>query len=395
MSKKITIGLFNDSFFPVVDGVVMVIDNYARRLSKYANVIVFVPDYYNRIGDDSEFPYKVVRCRSLKVPFIDYSLSVPKLDKFFKEELNKYDLDIVHIHSPFTIGRMGIVYAKNHHIPCVATMHSQFKRDVLRYVKSDLIASKINYQIIKCFDKCDECWAVNSEIARIFYEDYHVKRMPKVMNNATEMTPVKDPKKSINFINKKHHLNNSYKVFLFVGRINKLKNVLFIADSIKSLKEKKPHFKFKMIYVGGGQDEQELKEYITKLNLEEDVIMTGNITDRWELASYYQRADLLLFPSFYDASSIVQIEAASQKTPGIFLENTATSATVTDNVNGYISKNSKEAYSDKIIEVLSDPKKYKAVCEKAYQDLYKTWSEVTNEIYNNYIKLIEMNSNKK
>ena len=71
MSKKITIGLFNDSFFPVVDGVVMVIDNYARRLSKYANVIVFVPDYYNRIGDDSEFPYKVVRCRSLKVPFID------------------------------------------------------------------------------------------------------------------------------------------------------------------------------------------------------------------------------------------------------------------------------------------------------------------------------------
>ena len=123
--------------------------------------------------------------------------------------------------------------------------------------------------------------------------------------------------------------------------------------------------------------------------------MTGNITDRWELASYYQRADLLLFPSFYDASSIVQIEAASQKTPGIFLENTATSATVTDNVNGYISKNSPDAYSDKIIEVLSDPKKYKAVCEKAYQDLYKTWSEVTNEIYNNYIKLIEMNSNKK
>ena len=64
-------------------------------------------------------------------------------------------------------------------------------------------------------------------------------------------------------------------------------------------------------------------------------------------------------------------------------------------MNGYISKNSKEAYSDKIIEVLSDSKKYKTVCEKAYQDLYKTWSEVTNEIYDNYIKLIEMNSNKK
>ncbi len=394
MDKKITIGLFNDSFYPVVDGVIMVVDNYARRLSKYANVIVFVPDYYNRIGDDSEFPYKVVRCRSLKVPFIDYSLSVPKFDKIFLEDVNRYNLDIVHIHSPFTIGRIGIMYAKKNNIPCIGTMHSQFKRDILRYVKSDLIASGINYKIIKCFDKCDECWAVNKEIARIFYEDYHVKRMPKVMNNATEMTPVKDAKKSISFVNKKHHINNSYKVLLFVGRINKLKNIMFIADSIKALKEKMPHFKFKMIYVGSGQDEDELKDYIIKLRLDGDVIFTGNITDRWVLASYYKRADLLLFPSFYDASSIVQIEAASQKTPGIFIENTATSSTITNNVNGYISKNSVDAYSDKIIEVLSDTKKYQEVCEGAYHDLYKTWSDVTNEIYNNYLKLIEINSNK-
>ena len=36
--KKITIGIFNDSFYPMIDGVVMVVDNYAKRLSKYANV---------------------------------------------------------------------------------------------------------------------------------------------------------------------------------------------------------------------------------------------------------------------------------------------------------------------------------------------------------------------
>ena len=37
-AKKITIGLFNDTFFPMVDGVVSVVDNYARLLSKKANV---------------------------------------------------------------------------------------------------------------------------------------------------------------------------------------------------------------------------------------------------------------------------------------------------------------------------------------------------------------------
>ena len=38
--KKITIGLFIDTFFPMIDGVVMVVDNYAKELSKYANVII-------------------------------------------------------------------------------------------------------------------------------------------------------------------------------------------------------------------------------------------------------------------------------------------------------------------------------------------------------------------
>ena len=47
MDKKITIGLFIDTFFPMIDGVTMVVDNYAKRLSEYANIIVFAPKYRN------------------------------------------------------------------------------------------------------------------------------------------------------------------------------------------------------------------------------------------------------------------------------------------------------------------------------------------------------------
>ena len=79
MKEKITIGIFNDSFYPMADGVIMVVDNYARILSKYANVIVFVPKYFMQDYDDSILPYKVVRCQSIKPLFIDYSL--PKYQK--------------------------------------------------------------------------------------------------------------------------------------------------------------------------------------------------------------------------------------------------------------------------------------------------------------------------
>ena len=79
-NNKLTIGLFIDVFFPMTDGVVMVVDNYAKRLSKYCNVIVFAPKFVGHEYDDSKFNYKVVRCISLKVPFLDYTLPIPKMD---------------------------------------------------------------------------------------------------------------------------------------------------------------------------------------------------------------------------------------------------------------------------------------------------------------------------
>lgn len=388
MKDKITIGLFNDSFYPMTDGVINVVDNYARLLSKRANVIVFVPSYPNNYYDDTTLPYKVVRCKSIKIPFLDYSLPMPKLDIKFLKELKKYNLDIVHIHSPFTIGATGVKYAKKHNIPCIATMHSQFKKDIMRFTKSELASDKLLKEIIKVFNSCDECFAVNKEVARIFYEDYHCKKYPLVMNNATNMKRLDDFKKANKYINKKHNIKSNEKVFLFVGRLNLLKNILFIVDSLAALKEKRPKLKFKMLFVGSGQDEDKLVKRINKLKLEKDIILCGKIMDRTELAYYYARADLFLFPSTYDASSIVQIEAASQETPTIFLKNTATASTVIDNVNGYISENSTGAFSDRIIDAIEDKKLYEKICKNAYIDLYKTWDETIDKVYDAYIDLI-------
>lgn len=387
--EKLTIGLFNDSFFPMADGVIMVVDNYARVLSEYANVIVFVPKYTGKEYDDTIFPYKVVRCNSVKVPFLDYSLPLPSLDNKFEKELEQYKLDIVHIHSPFSMGAAGLKYAKKHNIPCIATMHSQFKQDIQKVVKSDILSKKINNGLIKLFNKCDECWAVNSEVARIYYEEYGYKCMPRVMNNATEMQPVKDPKKACDYINKKHNIKKDEKVFLFVGRINTLKNILFIAETLKAVKEKNPKLKFKMLYVGSGQDEEKLRNKIKECGIEKETIICGKVTDREELAAYFKRADLFLFPSVYDASSIVQIEAASQSTPALFLKNTATAATVTDNVNGFLSDYTVGAYSDRIIEIMTNKELYEKVSKNAYIDLYKTWKQMVDEAYELYKEFIE------
>lgn len=386
--KKMTIGLFTDTFYPFADGVIMVVDNYARRLVKYADVTVFAPKYVGEEFDDSSLPYKVVRCYPIELSTFENKLPIMELDEIYKREIENFKLDLVHIHSPFALGKAGVEYAKKHNIPCVATMHTQFKQEFLKVTNSYEEAERLINKIIEVFDKCDECFAVNSEVAKIFHEEYGYKRLPKVMNNATEMVPLKDDAK--NYINDKYEIANDCKVFLFVGRMTILKNILFIAESLEKIKIKRPNLKFKMLYVGSGPDEDLLKQKIKELKLEENVIFLGKVTDRNLLASLYKRADLFLFPSLYDASSIVQIEAASQNTPTIFIKGSATSATVTDNVNGLLSDNTTDAYSDKIIEAIENKELYNQISENAYNDLYKTWDDYVKNVYDMYIKLLKL-----
>lgn len=390
--EKITVGLFIDAYYPMTDGVVLVVDNYARRLAKMCNVIVFCPKCPGEEFDDSTLPYKVVRCHSMKLPIVDYSLPIPKMDSKFQKILKKYNLDIVHLHSPFTIGMAGLRYAKKNNIPAVATMHSQYRQDFKRAVKKDALADVLLKKLIRFFNKCDECWAVNSEVARIFFEDYGYKKLPVVMNNATEMKPVKDYEKACELINKKYGLKDE-KVLIFVGRINALKNIYFIADSLKVVRQKRPDLNFKMLFVGCGQDEDKLVKLIKKNRLTKNVIMCGKVSDRELLASLYARSDLFLFPSLYDASSIVQIESASQKTPVLFLEGAATAATVTNNVNGFIAKNDVNAYADAIINILTNEKLLNKVSKRAYRDLYKDWDKMIKEVYKRYLNLIEEKKN--
>ena len=386
MKKKLTIGLFVDVFYPMTDGVVMVVDNYAKRLAKSNNVIVFCPRYVGKEFDDTKFNYQVVRCRSLKVPFIDYSLPVPKMDWGFKNILKNYNLDIVHIHSPFTIGEAGIKYAKENNIPIIGHMHSQYKQDFMRAVHNDTLANTLLKKLIHVYNKCDECWAVNSEVARIFHEDYGYKTLPKVMNNATEMMPV-DFNIAKKYIDEKYNLHDE-KVFIFVGRINALKNIFFIVEALKIVHEKREKLKFKMFFVGCGQDEEELKKLIKKYKLDNYVIMCGKISDRKTLSYFYARSDLFLFPSLYDASSIVQIEAASQKLPVLFIEGAATTATVTNNVNGFIVPNDIQTYAKSIIKIIEDDNLRKQVGNNAFHDLYKNWDDTIIDVENRYRELI-------
>ncbi|MBQ8468380.1 MAG: glycosyltransferase [Clostridia bacterium] len=386
-NKKLNVGLFIDTYFPMVDGVINVVDNYARNLQDYCNLTVFAP-VGRKPFDDSKLPYKVVRCKK-KFPifFLDYDLPTPAFDKEFKKAIDEANLDIVHIHSPFTIGKLGIKYAKEHNIPVVATLHSQFKKDFKRAVKLAGVANIMMKIVIDTLNKCDECWAVNDGVDKLFRDEYKLKAPIAMQYNATDLVPTEFSKEEIEEFDKKYNIASDDKVFCFVGRMTILKNLPFLIESLKFVKDS--GIKFKMLMVGTGTDTKRLKKQVKKLGLENEILFVGRITDTRQKSLVFARSDLFLFPSYYDTDGLVKYEAACFNTPTVSIKDFLTASNLTDGRNAYLSDNSTKNYAEKIIEAVSNPEKYNEISKNCHNDLYRTWKDSALKVFGDYQRLIE------
>jgi glycosyltransferase involved in cell wall biosynthesis len=390
-NKRLKIGIFMDSYYPAIDGVVVVIDNLAKELSKYNDVTVVVP-YTETIKTDKKRDYDIIRIRSIKVPFSEYRLGEFKFasSKAYKKLIKK-DFDIIHLHSPFTIGYLGLRVAKDLNIPCVITMHTRFNYEIKKVIDNDMFVNYLMSNIITVYNKCDAAIAINKAMVKVF-KDYGYKYKPTIIYNGTELLPLENKEEQIIKTKKKYNIKEDEIVFSFVGRITDIKNMFFILDSLKLLKD--DNIKFKMIYVGTGPDEKKLKQRIEEYNLKKEIIMTGRIEDRTLLSNIYAMSDLFLFPSLFDASSLVQIEAAINETPGLFIKGSVTADTIINNVNGFTSKEDPVKYKERIIEIINNKPLLKKVSRNARLMLGKSWKNIAKETYNFYLKQIEIKKEK-
>ena len=379
------IGIFIDTYFPMVDGVIIVVDNYARQLSKTDDVTVFCPAVDKKVKLD--LPYKVVRCNCIPLIGTDYKIPTPTFSPEFRRALKNSDLDIVHIHSPFFIGKAGLKYAKKHNIPAVATIHSQYDKDVLKAVRNSKPLFNIEWKsIMKVFNSVDKCFAVNAKIGERFIGELGLKKDCSVLRNASSIKPVSDKKAAYNLVNDTFHIKEGQIVYLFVGRIDLIKNLKFTIDALSIVK--RAGIDFRMMFVGDGHDKDKLAAYAKEKGIEENVIFTGRVRDVDLLAAIYARAKLMLFPSLYDANSLVQLEAAGQSTPTVFLREAITASTTIDGVNAFHADDSVQAFADKIIEIEKDDALYEKVSEGAKRDLYLTWAEAVKEVKKEYETII-------
>ena len=132
LPSQLSIGQFNDGYYPVTDGVATCAYNYAYWLNrKYGTCRLYVP-----VAPDTQFhdPFEVVGYRSVPLKGRPpYRVGMPQLDRAYRKEVDQTRFDLVHTHSPFSSGSEALRIGRRQRIPVVATFHSKFYDDFYEY----------------------------------------------------------------------------------------------------------------------------------------------------------------------------------------------------------------------------------------------------------------------
>lgn len=377
------IGLFNDCFPPIMDGVSVTTQNYAYWLHHKGEKVCVITPSANADSNDNT-PYPVYRYVSMPIPKRKpYRMGFPYIDLPFYKQINSLSFTLLHAHCPFSSGELAMRLAHSHHIPIIATFHSKYKTDFERVIRSKLIVDLIIKRIVNFYNRADEVWIPQASVEETLRE-YGYKGKVEVVDNGNDFAGTYSESEKKVF-RKELGVTDGTPLFLYVGQHIMEKNLEFLLQSIALLKS----IPFKMFFIGNGYAADALKELSNKLDINDKVIFMGCITDRNILRKYYIAADLFLFPSLYDNAPLVVREAAALHTPSVLIDGSTAAAVIRDGVNGFLSANNKEAFAQRIRHILLDKPQLDKVSQQASETLARSWKDIADEVSDRYANLIK------
>lgn len=384
MDKKLKIAIGTEAFPPTIDGTSTVAKCYADIInSKLGEAVVVTPKNPNQ--EDYKYPYEIYRYQSLFTFGEGYPVGWPFKEVFARDIIER-KFDILHSHCPIATSYFFRRINRLERIPQVLTYHTKYEYDFEQRIPSYLIKKRAYGMLLNNINCADEVWVTSKgtsdSLRKVGYQGDFV-----VMPNGCDLPKLDCTDDMKAMIRRKHNIPKDIPILIFVGRMMWYKNIRITLDACKILKDSGKDFR--MIMIGIGPEENAIKKYTRKLNLDDKVIFTGQILDRQELQIYYGTADLQVFPSIFDTNGLVVREAAASATPSLVVANSCASEGIEDCETGFLSLENARSVATVIDKIIDNKDLLNRVGEKARDNIYISWDESITNAYNRYQIVID------
>ncbi len=248
-----------------------------------------------------------------KVSKIRYIKAVNMIKKIIKD----FRPDVVHAHYATSFGLLGALSGFHPFIVSV------WGSDIFEFP----LKSIVHKNIIKyVFSKADKIFSTSKVMAG---------EIQKYTNKNIDITPfgintgIFKPMDVISPFEKGDMIIGTVKNLRPIYGIDRLINIVHL------IKTKWPEFPVKLLIVGGGPQENELKALVKKFNLDKHTIFTGGL-DNQEVPKYYNMMSLAVFTSKSESFGVAALEASACGIPVVVSDVPGFRETVVDGKSGII-----------------------------------------------------------
>lgn len=271
--------------------------------------------------------------------------SIAKNIREVYQVLKQERFDIVHSHMTLTnfyvlfLAKMLGVRVRISHA------HSAFRENNLK--------AKLTFPILKRMNRAAaNIWVACGYNAGVFLYGKDAVDTHKVymMRNAIDLQCFQKNDEIRQMIRKKYGFGDGVCIG-HIGRFSPPKNHFFVLEIFDAIRKIAPKAKF--LLVGDGELRDGILAKIKELQLEDSIVLTGNVTNTNE---FYQVMDVFILPSFYEGLPVVSIEAQAANLPCLISENVDHRCAITSNVHFLSIQKSADEWVREILKYASQPR---------------------------------------
>ncbi|HDK25527.1 MAG TPA: glycosyltransferase family 4 protein [Candidatus Atribacteria bacterium] len=384
------IAFFTNCYKPLVNGVVTSIVSLKEAYERKGHeTYVFAPQVDGYIDQEKN----VFRYRSVNLTKkVKYPIAIP-LSFRAKKVITEFNPDIIHVHHPFVLSSPAIMYGKKLGIPKILTLHTQYERYAyyIAPIPEKLTQEAIKRIIFNLAYKID-CITTPSGSMKELIKSYGIKNRIEVIPNAIDLDPFRQKDElKCSEIRKRYNLKEDDKIILYVGRVAQEKSIDKIIEAL-AITKRKGISNVRLLIVGGGPAIEELKNLVRSLQIEEQVIFTGEVKNE-EIRHYYKIAYLFTIASTTETFGIVIIEALASGIPVLAVKAPGAVDILTDGLDGLLVDNDNdiEKFANALDKIIREPELRERLSQGALKTSERYSIDIVSErMLNLYREVMEI-----
>lgn len=360
LNQSWRVAMFTNNYLPFIGGVPISIARLARGLASQGHQVgVFAPNYNDsqQTEQDQKTPSGLQHFR-LPVWFggdvhKPFSITNPFSGQL-KQNLTAFKPDLIHVHHPFWLGRMGLFWGQRLKVPVVLTYHTRLEHySHFVPLPGPVFRNIIVHSLIKRFANKCHAVIVPTASAEEYLRLIGVHTPIYVHPTGIEYQALQQADaQAVQQLQQRWQLNTDAPILISVARLSAEKNFTFMLNAIAKLKHITQQA-FTCLIVGEGEQRQALQTQIDALGLTDNVKLVGKIPPA-EMPALYQLGDIFVFASRSETQGMVILEAMAGGLPVVAVRASGIDDVIEQGQTGFKTPQTYQAWAQAVQTLLED-----------------------------------------